>query len=75
MKAAELEWIHTDLAIGFKPEKGLGYGDFIMSPGVNYSLMLPGSDQIISDLTMEACPEDQGGQSGGWRITLLLLES
>ena len=60
---------------GFKPEKGLGYGDFTMSPGVSYSLTLAGKGQVISEMSMDACPENQGGQAGGWRLTFQQIDS
>jgi hypothetical protein len=60
---------------GFKPEKGLGYGDFVMTPGVSYSLTLAGSSQIISELRMDSCPGNQDDQAGGWRLTFQQIDS
>jgi len=51
---------------GFKPEEGAGYGDFAMSPGVSYSVMLVDGSPEISGLRLEPC---DSGEDGGWRLT------
>ncbi len=54
---------------GFKPEKGLGYGDFTMSPDVVYQVMMVEGSQAVTDLRIEPCDEVAGGLAGGWRLT------
>lgn len=51
---------------GFKPEQGPGYGDFTMSPGVSYSVVLAAGSPEISGLRTEPC---ENGVIGGWRLT------
>lgn len=51
---------------GFKPEEGAGYGDFTMSPGVSYSVMLADGSPEISGLRIEPC---DSGSDGGWRLS------
>jgi hypothetical protein len=54
---------------GFQPEKGLGYGDFAMTPDVSYSVFLAEGSPTISGLRVEPCPSDEGGLPGGWQLT------
>lgn len=54
---------------GFQPERGLGYGDFEMEPGVEYTVMMAEGSQLVTDLGIALCEEDQGGLPGGWQIT------
>jgi hypothetical protein len=54
---------------GFKPEFGLGYGDFIMLPEVSYSLTLVEGSPTVSGLRVEPCPANRGGLPGGWQLT------
>ena len=51
---------------GFKPEKGLGYGDFTMSPQISYTVVLPAGSPEISGLRIETCAE---GAAAGWSLT------
>jgi hypothetical protein len=51
---------------GFKPEQGDGYGDFTMTPGVSYSVMLVDGSPEISGLRIEPC---DNGRDGGWRLS------
>jgi hypothetical protein len=51
---------------GFKPEQGAGYGDFTMTPGVSYSVMLVDGSPEISGLRIEPC---DNGRDGGWRLS------
>lgn len=51
---------------GFKPEEGAGYGDFAMTPGTSYSVMLVDGSPEISGLRIEPC---DNGQDGGWRLS------
>jgi hypothetical protein len=54
---------------GFQPELGLGYGDFTMSPNVNYTVELAEGSQLVGDLSIVQCNDFGGGQTGGWRLT------
>ena len=54
---------------GFKPEKGLGYGDFTMTPDISYSVFLVGGSPTVGGLRIEPCDPDEGGLAGGWRLT------
>ncbi len=54
---------------GFKPEFGLGYADFQMSPEVSYSVFIVGGSPVISGLRIEDCEADEGGLPGGWRLS------
>jgi hypothetical protein len=54
---------------GFKPEFGLGYGDFEMQPEIAYTVYLAGGSPEIGGLRIEACDEGQGGLPGGWRLS------
>ena len=51
---------------GFQPERGIGYGDFAMSPDVSYSVTIAEGSPTISGLRLEACDD---GAAGGWRLT------
>lgn len=57
---------------GLKPELGLGYADFTMTPGVTYTLQLAQGGQPIADLTPPEC-ELRGGERywGSWRMTFV----
>jgi hypothetical protein len=54
---------------GMKPELGLGYADFTMTPGVTYLLQLAEGGQSVPDLTPAEC-EDNGGDRywGSWML-------
>lgn len=54
---------------GYQPEKGLGYGDFDMQPGVDYQVMMADGSLMVSGLRVTECDEDFGGMAGGWRLT------
>ena len=54
---------------GYQPEKGLGYGDFDMAPGVEYQVMMADGSLMVSGLRITECEEDFGGMAGGWRLT------
>jgi hypothetical protein len=57
---------------GLKPELGLGYGDFTMSPGVSYTLQIAGSSQWVTALTAEECEVDGGEHFwGSWLLTFV----
>lgn len=51
---------------GFKPELGVGYGDFSMSAGDSYSVVLAEGSPEVSGLRIEDC---DNGTAGGWRLT------
>jgi hypothetical protein len=54
---------------GFKPELGMGYGDFQMSPEVSYSVFLVEGSPTVSGLRIEVCEAGEGGLPGGWRLS------
>ena len=51
---------------GFKPERGLGFADFTMTPDISYTLFLPEGSPQISGLRTELCED---GTLGGWALT------
>lgn len=51
---------------GFKPAQGAGYGDFVMEPGVSYTVQLADGSPEISGLRIEPCAD---GAEGGWWLT------
>ncbi len=54
---------------GLKPELGLGYGDFEMSPGVSYAVKLASGGQGGSDLTAAECLKEDGSRYwGAWML-------
>jgi len=57
---------------GLKPELGLGYADFSMTPGVVYTLRLAEGGQIIPNLTPTECEDQDGGRY--WGSWLLVFE-
>jgi hypothetical protein len=54
---------------GLKPELGLGYADFLMTPGVVYQVRMAGGGQTVPDITPAEC-ETQGGRRywGSWLL-------
>lgn len=54
---------------GFQPERGLGYGDFEMEPGVEYTVMMAEGSQLVAGLGITPCDDARGGLPGGWRLT------
>ena len=54
---------------GLKPELGMGYADFTMTPGVVYTLRLAEGGQSIPNLTPKEC-EAEGGERywGSWLL-------
>jgi hypothetical protein len=58
---------------GLKPQEGVGYADFDVEWGVNYSL---GTSELgrplVTALRLESCPTPEGGalMIGSWRIVL-----
>ena len=51
---------------GFKPESGLGYGDFTMEPDISYTIVLAEGSPEVSGLRIEPCDD---GRDGGWQLT------
>lgn len=57
---------------GLKPELGLGYADFLMTPEIVYSLMLIEGGNSVSDLTAAECQsEDESRYWGSWQLTFI----
>ncbi|HNB50851.1 MAG TPA: hypothetical protein PK530_02860 [Anaerolineales bacterium] len=57
---------------GLKPELGLGYADFAMTPDVTYTLRLADGSQLITDLTAEQCTADNGETIwGSWELIFI----
>jgi hypothetical protein len=57
---------------GLKPELGLGYADFTMTPGVVYTLKLSGGGEPVPGLAAQEC-ESAGGSRywGSWRLVFV----
>jgi hypothetical protein len=57
---------------GLQPELGLGYGDFLMTPGVVYSLDLNRGVQRVDDLSVGECVAEDGSRYwGSWFMTFV----
>jgi len=57
---------------GLKPEYGLGYADFSMTPGVIYLLRLVEGAESVTGLTPENCTgENQPDFWGSWQVTFV----
>jgi hypothetical protein len=55
---------------GLKPELGLGYADFTMTPDVVYSLQFAEGEPEINDLTAAQClSQDETKYWGSWLLT------
>lgn len=55
---------------GLKPEMGLGYADFTMTPGIVYTLQLVLGSQPVTGLTPTECEAPGAGRIwGSWRLT------
>jgi hypothetical protein len=66
---AVVEWDggESHFFTGLKPELGTGYADFVMTPGVVYTLRLAAGGQIIPNLTPTECEGQDGGRYwGSW---------
>jgi hypothetical protein len=57
---------------GLKPEMGLGYADFAMTPGVVYTLRLAEGGEIIQNLAPSECEAQDGGRF--WGTWVLVFE-
>jgi len=54
---------------GLKPDLGVGYGDFSLTPGVTYTVQLVDSDQPVTGLTSGECEAADGSRyAGSWRL-------
>ncbi len=53
---------------GLKPELGIGYADFVLSPGITYSLKVIPSSQVMDDLQIPECRSEGGHLYGGGYI-------
>ncbi len=54
---------------GLKPDLGIGYGDFTLTPGVTYSVQLVDSDQPVTGLTAGECLAEDGTRyPGSWLL-------
>jgi hypothetical protein len=54
---------------GLKPDLGVGYGDFEMTPGVTYTVQLVDSDQPVTGLTPGECTAPDGTPyAGSWLL-------
>jgi hypothetical protein len=57
---------------GLKPELGLGYADFVMTPKVVYSIRLADGGQAVNDLTAAECVVDDDNRYwGSWFLTFV----
>jgi hypothetical protein len=54
---------------GLKPELGLGYADYLMTPGIVYQVSMSGGGQVVPDITPAEC-ETEAGQRywGSWLL-------
>jgi hypothetical protein len=54
---------------GLKPEKGLGYADFTLSPGVVYTVRVGEGGQPVPNLAAVECVRPGGGKYwGAWLL-------
>ena len=54
---------------GLKPDLGVGYGDFSLTPGVTYTVQLVDSDQPVTGLTSGECEAADGSRyAGSWLL-------
>ena len=51
---------------GFQPQESRGYGDFVMTAEVSYSVTIGSGNPTVSGLRVEPCSD---GAPGGWRLT------
>jgi hypothetical protein len=55
---------------GLKPERGLGYADFLMQPEIEYSVSTAGGGETITGLMPRECTTASGNTYWGtWKIT------
>ncbi len=54
---------------GLKPEFGIGFADYLMTPGVNYTLHLAKGSQLIQGITSTECEASAGIRIwGNWQL-------
>lgn len=54
---------------GLKPEIGLGYADFLAEPGLTYTLEVPESGLVITDIEVPTCStETEDSYWGSWEV-------
>ncbi len=54
---------------GLKPDLGLGYADFVMTPSVVYTLRLAAGSELIPDLATSECEDQENNRYWGtWRF-------
>jgi hypothetical protein len=54
---------------GLKPEIGLGYADFHITPGTAYTLQLASGEQLVSELASSECEAEDGSRFwGSWLL-------
>jgi hypothetical protein len=57
---------------GLKPELGLGYADFVMTPDVVYTLQLAAGGQPANDITAAKCLSEDGDRYwGSWMLKFI----
>jgi hypothetical protein len=57
---------------GLQPELSLGYGDFLMTPDIVYTVHLASGGQEVTDLTASECVADDGSRYwGSWMLTFI----
>lgn len=56
---------------GLKPELGLGYADFAMTPGVTYTLRLMDGGKPEQGITPGECTSSGGSFWGSWRLVFV----
>lgn len=54
---------------GLKPDVGLGYADFLLTPGIAYSIRLSGGGQAVTGLQAETCPGAEDW--GAWQLVFV----
>ena len=61
---------------GLKPDLGLGYADFDMTPGVVYAVAVGDpAPPIVSGLSAETCRRGEGGSSlASWRLVIVATD-
>jgi hypothetical protein len=57
---------------GLQPEVDLGYGDFVMTPDLSYSIQPANGGQLVNDLTAPECVAEDGSQFwGSWYLVFV----
>lgn len=59
---------------GLKPELGLGYADFTVTPGIIYTIQLGENGEKVTDLTAASCTKPGGATFwGAWLLKFIQL--